>query len=95
MSRALDPLYFLLAFPLFWFAVTMFLSLSSGWFGLMKKYPNRPDNAVAVFPNHSLGVVSMRNIFKLSVCPTGLTIGIMRIVAPPSVGISLFLASML
>jgi hypothetical protein len=84
MSRALDPLYFLIAFPLLWFAVTMLLSYLSGWFGLMKKYPNRAENAVAVLANQSgsLGIVSMRNILKLSVCPSGLRIGILRIFGP-------------
>jgi hypothetical protein len=84
MNSAPNPLYFLIAFPLFWFAVTMILSVLSGWFGLMERYPDRDDDALAVFANQSgsLGAVSMRRILKLSVCPSGLRIGITRIFGP-------------
>jgi hypothetical protein len=32
MKQAPDPRFFLIVFPLFWFAVTMLLSFLSGWF---------------------------------------------------------------
>lgn len=84
MSAVPNPLYFLICFPLFWFAVTMILSFVSGWFGLMERYPDRGENALAVLTNQSgsLGAVSMRGILKLSVCPSGLRVGIMRIFGP-------------
>jgi len=84
MNAPPDPLYFLIAFPLFWFAVTMILSLVSGWFGLMERYPDREEIPVVTFANQSgsLGLVSMRGILKLSVCSSGLRIGIMRIFGP-------------
>ncbi len=84
MNAAPNPLYFLIGFPLFWFAVTMLLSFVSGWYGLMERYPDRAETALAVLANQSgsLGAVSMRGILKLSVCPSGLRLGIMRIFGP-------------
>jgi hypothetical protein len=84
MNHMPEPLYFLMAFPLLWFAVTMLLSVLSGWFGLMERYPNRAEDALTVLANQSgsLGAVSMRSILKLSVCPSGLRVGIMRIFGP-------------
>lgn len=84
MSGAPNPFYFVIGFPLFWFAVTMLLSFISGWFGLMERFPDRPESALAVLKNQSgsLGPVSMRGILTLSVCPSGLRIGIMRIFGP-------------
>lgn len=84
MSAEPNPLYFLICFPLFWFAVTLLLSFVSGWFGLMQRYPDRAEDALAVLAHQSgsLGGVSMRNILRLSVCASGLRIGIMRIFGP-------------
>ena len=84
MSASPNPLYFLIGFPLFWFAVTMILSFVSGWFSLMERYPDHGETALAVLANQSgsLGAVSMQRVLKLSVCPSGLRIGIMRIFGP-------------
>lgn len=84
MSAPPNPLYFVLAFPLLWFAVTMILSILSGWFRLVERYPNRNEIPIATLANQSgsLGLVSMRGILKLSVCASGLRIGIMRIFGP-------------
>jgi hypothetical protein len=84
MNASPNPLYFLIAFPLLWCAVTMILSFLSGWFGLMERYPDRDEIPVVTLANQSgsLGLVSMRGILKLSVCPSGLRIGIMRIFGP-------------
>jgi hypothetical protein len=84
MSASPNPLYFIIAFPLLWFAVTLLLSFLSGWFGLMERYPNRDEIPILTLANQSgsLGIVSMRNILKLSVCASGLRIGIMRIFGP-------------
>jgi hypothetical protein len=84
MNAAPNPLYFLIAFPLLWFAVTLILSVLSGWFRLMERYPNRDEIPLLTLTNQSgsLGIVSMRNILKLSVCASGLRIGIMRIFGP-------------
>ena len=84
MNSAPNPLYFLFAIPLIWFAATMILSVLSGWFGLMERYPDHDEKAIVTLANQSgsLGLVSMRGILKLSVCPSGLRIGIMRIFGP-------------
>jgi len=37
------PLYLLIFFPLLWFGVVMLLSLLSGWFGLMERFPDRTE----------------------------------------------------
>ena len=84
MSASPNPLYFLLAFPLLWFAVTTILSCLSGWFRLVERYPNGDEIPIVTLANQSgsLGLVSMRGILKFSVCPSGLRIGIMRIFGP-------------
>jgi hypothetical protein len=84
MSASPNPLYFLIAFPVLWFVVTLILSVLSGWFRLMERYPDRDEVPLLTLTNQSgsLGPVSMRNILKLSVCASGLRIGIMRIFGP-------------
>ncbi len=84
MSAPPNPLHFLIAFPLLWFAVTVILSFLSGWFGLIDRYPDRNETPVVTLSNQSgsLGLVSMRGVLKLGVCPSGLRIGIMRIFGP-------------
>jgi hypothetical protein len=79
-----NPLYFLIFFALLWFAVTMLLSFLSGWFGLMERYPDHAEAPLVTLANQSgsLGRVSMSRILKLSICPSGLRIGIMRIFGP-------------
>ena len=64
MNAPSNPLYFLIAFPLLWFAVTIILSFLSGWFGLMERYPNRAETPVVTLANQSgsLGFVSMRGV---------------------------------
>jgi hypothetical protein len=66
VSTAPNPLYFLIGFPLFWFAVTLLLSSLSGWFGLMERYPDHREAALSVFANQSgsMGAVSMRGILE-------------------------------
>jgi hypothetical protein len=62
----------------------MILSLLSGWFGLAERYPDLNEEPVLTLRNQSgsVGSVSMRSVLSLSVCPSGLRIGIMRIFGP-------------
>jgi hypothetical protein len=78
------PLHFLIFFPLLWFGVVMLLSLLSGWFGLMERFPDRAEEPVLRLTGQSgsLRKISMNRILTLSVCPTGLRIGIARIFGP-------------
>jgi hypothetical protein len=75
-----SPVYFPLFFVLLWLAVTTILGFISGWFVLMKSYPDRPENPLRTFAGQSgyIGRVSMRSILHLSVCPSGLRLGVMR-----------------
>jgi hypothetical protein len=76
-----SPVYFALFFVLLWLAVTTILGFISGWFVLMKSYPDRSENPLRSFARQSgyMGLVSMRSILNLSVCPSGLRLGMMRI----------------
>jgi hypothetical protein len=51
---------------------------------LVERYPNGDEIPIVTLANQSgsLGLVSMRGILKLSVCASGLRIGIMRILGP-------------
>jgi hypothetical protein len=79
-----------LFFPLFfvglWLAITTILSLLSGWIPLMTRYPNRPDEQPALRIRYQSGMmglwVNMRGILSLSVCSSGLRIGMMRLFGP-------------
>lgn len=81
MRAPSDSLYFLMALPLLWFGVTAILSLLSGWFRSMNRYPDRDESATIALSSQSgsLGPVSMRGVLKLSVCSSGLRVYIVRI----------------
>jgi len=71
-------------FVFFWLAVTSFLGFLSGWYRLMNKYPDREDEVLfqANWQSGSMGRwvrVRMRGVLNISVCRSGLRIGIMRI----------------
>jgi hypothetical protein len=75
--------------PLFiaalWLTITTILSLLSGWFRLAAAYPNSAVEPHLRIRGQSgtmgLGVM-MSGILTLSVCPSGLRIGVLRIVGP-------------
>src|ERR1700682_651245 len=76
------PFFFPVFFVLMWLAITIILGFLSGWYSLMKKYPNQEDEPILQLKRQSgsmaLGV-SMSGILNLGVCPSGLRIGMMRI----------------
>ena len=78
------PFFFSAFFILMWLGVTTLLSWKSGWFKLMRRYPDQDETSVLVLRNQSgsMGGVSMRNILQLEVCPSGLRISIFRIFGP-------------
>jgi hypothetical protein len=87
MNASLDqtfPLYFPLFFVLLWFAVTALLGFISGWYFLMRRFPDRPEAPLRTFNNQSgsIGLVGARSLLTLSVCPGGLRVGMMRIFGP-------------
>ena len=75
------PFYFPIFLVLMWLFVTTMLGFVSGWYALMRRYPDRPESALRRFTNQSgsMNSVGMRSILSLSVCPSGLRVGIMRI----------------
>lgn len=78
------PALFPVFFVLLWILATSLLGFKSGWYNLMKKFPDRPDVPLLSLHYQSgnmgegLGV-NMNRILNLSVCPSGLRIGMMRI----------------
>jgi hypothetical protein len=78
------PLYFPIFFVLLWFAVTVLLGFISGWYLLMRRFPDRPEAPLRTYNNQSgsIGQVSARSLLTLSVCPGGLRVGMMRIFGP-------------
>jgi hypothetical protein len=78
-------IFFPLLFVALWFTVTTILTLLSGWFTLMTKFPDQAGEPILRIRGRSgtMGLgVSMRGILTLSVCPSGLRVGIMRVFGP-------------
>jgi hypothetical protein len=80
---------FAVFFPLFfvavWLTVTTGLAVSSGWFRLVARFPNQTEEPLLRVRGQSGSMgrgVSMRGILTLSVCPSGLRVGIMRVFGP-------------
>jgi hypothetical protein len=78
-----------LAFPVLflaiWLAVTTLLALLSGWFSLMRIYPDRDEQPVLHMPSQSgsMGLgVNLRGVLTLDVCPSGLRVVMMRAFGP-------------
>jgi hypothetical protein len=73
-----------LFFVVVWLAVTTILALLSGWFRLMAAYPDQSIEPILRLRGQSgtMGGVSMRGVLTLSVCPTGLRVGMMRLFGP-------------
>ena len=80
------PIIFPLFFILMWTLVTTLIAFLSGWFSLMQHFPDRDEKPLLQL-NWQSGMmgsigVSMRNILKIGVCPSGLRIGLLRIFGP-------------
>jgi hypothetical protein len=81
-------LFFLLFIPAFfviWLFSTTSLGLLSGWYSLRSRFPDRPEEpALFVLKNQSgnLNTVGMGRILHLSICDSGLRIGLVRLFGP-------------
>ena len=80
---------FLTWFPFFfigmWLGVTSLLGLLSGWYGLMRGYPDTDEEPLVVLSSQSgsMGLgVGLNGILSLSACPSGLRVGMWRIFGP-------------
>ena len=77
--------YFPLFFIALWLAVTTVLAVLSGWFSLMTRYPNRNETPILKlrWQSGAMGMgVNYNGLLTLSVCPSGLRIGMFRIFGP-------------
>jgi hypothetical protein len=76
--------HFWIFFLVMWLIASTMLSFLSGWFALMKRYPNKLERADAVFgfEGGRLGGISFRGILTLTVCPSGLRVGVWRLFGP-------------
>jgi hypothetical protein len=76
------PFLFPVFFVLVWLAITSALGFLSGWYSLAKKFPNRQEKPLLQLKWQS-GVMgkgaSMRGLLNLSVCESGLRVGIVRL----------------
>jgi hypothetical protein len=78
------PAFILFAGSL-WLVVTTLLGVLSQWFTLAHKYPNQNEKALLVLRGQSGMVgrgVRFNNVLRISVCPSGLRIGMMRVFGP-------------
>lgn len=75
------PYFFPLFFIFFWLFITTMLGVLSGWYTLMKKFPDKPEKPLLQLNYQSgmLGITSMSGVLKIAVCPSGLRLGIVRI----------------
>jgi hypothetical protein len=80
---------FAVFFPLFfaalWLAVTTILAVFSDWFWLSSRFPDQLAEPLLRirWQSGSMGLgVRVRGILTLSVCPSGLRVGIMRLFGP-------------
>jgi hypothetical protein len=66
---------FIAFFLLMWLLVCVILGFLSGWYSLMRAFPDRSyEEPLAVFKGESgmVGLVSMSGVLKLNPCPSGL-----------------------
>lgn len=61
------------------------MGAQSGWYGLMRLYPDRDENPIRVFQGQTgwmNGGLSFNGVLTLSVCPTGLRVAVPGIFGP-------------
>jgi hypothetical protein len=77
--------YFPVFFIALWLAVTSLLAVLSGWFSLMTRYPNRNETPILKlrWQSGAMGMgVNYNGLLTLSVCPSGIRIGMFRLFGP-------------
>jgi hypothetical protein len=72
-------------FCLIWLVITTFLSLLSGWFRLMSRFPDQAEPPLLqirmISGSMGLGVL-LTGILTVSACPSGLRVGMLRLFGP-------------
>jgi hypothetical protein len=74
-----------MCFATLWLIVTTTLAVLSGWFRLMARFPDQIEEPLLQIRRQSGSMgfgVNMRGILNLSVCPSGLRVGLMRMFGP-------------
>jgi len=75
-------LFFPIMFALMWLAVTAAIGFMSGWFSLMRRYPDRNETPLLRLSGQT-GYMGwgarLRGILILSPCPSGLRVGMFKI----------------
>lgn len=71
-------------FPLLWISISTFLSLLSGWFSLVRTFPNKNEKALLTlkFVSGHIGLVNYKSILRISACDSGLRVGVSRLFGP-------------
>lgn len=79
-----SPELFPVEFVGLWLLVTSTLGFFSHWYALAREFPDRDETALVRLRSQSgsMGGVGMRGILNISVCASGLRIGILRIFGP-------------
>ena len=82
MKEQISPWIVLPLWLLSWVAISSLVSHLSGWFQLMKAFPDRSEHPLLTlrFRSGRMGsTVSMRSVLWLSACESGLRVGILKI----------------
>ena len=79
-----DPRIFPFFFLLLWFGITTALAVVSGWFALAKRFPDTNESPLLRLRSQSglMRGVSMGGMLYLSVCDSGLRVGMVRLFGP-------------
>jgi hypothetical protein len=64
-----------------WVVISSILGALSGWYALMERYPAREEKPLLTLKNQSgsMRIVAMNGLLTLSVCPSGLRVGMTKI----------------
>ena len=77
----MDPISILIFSALMWLVITTLLGQLSGWFSLMRKYPDQEEEPLLQlrWQSGSMGPgVHMRSMLNIAVCQSGLRIGMLK-----------------
>ncbi len=77
--------YLALILPVAWLCIGSLLALPSGWYVLMRRYPDRKEPSILKlrWQSGAMGFgVGLRSLLTISVCRSGLRLGIFRLFGP-------------
>jgi len=74
-------LLFPIGLLILWLPITALLGWLTGWFGLMRRYPDNKDQAL-VSPRLLSGTIGGIQVLNLGACPSGLRVAMTRLFGP-------------